>query len=237
MIPPFGKRWLKKAGLLKDFIPEPGQVYFGDLNRLKPFNNNFGYERGGPIDRYYIESFFQQESASIKGRVLDIGDNEYTMRYGGAKVTQSDILHIDSSNPRATFVGDLSNAPHIPDNLFDCIILAQTLHLIYDFKGAIRTCHRLLKPGGTLLLTVPYITSIDEGAWNSIWYWAFTRQAMQKLMEEEFPSARVEVSSKGNVYAATAFLYGMGLSEVDKQKLSHQDPQIQMVVSVKAVKA
>lgn len=30
--------------------------HFGDLKRLTPFSKNFGYERGGPIDWYYIEA-------------------------------------------------------------------------------------------------------------------------------------------------------------------------------------
>lgn len=236
-MPAFSKRWLHKAGLYKNYVPASGQVSAGDLDRVKPFSTQFGYDRGGPVDRYYIENFLQRESGSIKGRVLEIGDNEYTLRFGGRQVTQSDILHVDEKNPKATFVGDLSNAPHIPDNLFDCIVLAQTLQLIYDFKGALSTCHRLLKPGGTLLLTVPYITPIDHNEWKKIWYWAFTDKVMQKIMEEVFPARQLDVKSYGNVYAASAFLYGMGLPEVDKKKLDHNDQHFQMIVSVKAVKA
>jgi ubiquinone/menaquinone biosynthesis C-methylase UbiE len=71
---------------------------------------------------------------------------------------------VDASNPQATFVGDLSHAPQLPDAAFDCVVLTQTLHLIYDFKGAIATCYRILKPGGALLLTVPGITHIDQGS-------------------------------------------------------------------------
>lgn len=230
-------RWLYKAGLYQHYRPATGQVAAGDFDRPSPFSTDFGYDRGGPVDRYYIEGFYQKESGSIKGRVLEIGDNEYTLRFGGERVSKSDILHVDESNPAATFVGDLSHAPHIPDNLFDCIVLAQTLHLIYDFKGAIQTCHRLLKPGGTLLLTVPYITSIDHGEWKKTWYWAFTDKAMQKIFREEFPAASLEVKSYGNVFAASAFLYGMGLPELDKNKLDHHDQHYQVIVSVKAVKA
>lgn len=230
-------RLLHKAGLYKNYKPAIGQAWAGDFERLSPLSTEFGYDRGGPVDRYYIEGFLQRESASVQGRVLEIGDNEYTLRFGGKKVSKSDILHVDESNPAATFVGDLSHTPHIPDNLFDCIVLAQTLHLIYDFKGALQTCHRLLKPGGTLLLTVPYITSIDHGEWKKTWYWSFTDKAMQKLMEDVFPAATLEVKSYGNVYAATAFLQGMGLPEVDKKKLDHHDQHFQVIVSVKAVKA
>ncbi|MGB5435102.1 MAG: glycosyltransferase [Maribacter sp.] len=123
--------------------PLIGKVNLGSLNRTSPISTEFGYDRGGPLDRYYIENFLDENSSLIRGRVLEIGDNAYTLKYGGSNVTKSDILHIDDSNEQATFIGDLSNAPHIPSNSFDCIVLTQTLHLIYDFKGAIETCYRL----------------------------------------------------------------------------------------------
>ena len=235
-------RWLHKMGLYKNYKPAVGKVWGGDFERITPLSTEFGYDRGGPVDRYYIEGFLQRESESIRGRVLEIGGNDYTLQFGGKRVTQSDVLHVEEGNPIATFIGDLSHAPHIPDGLFDCILLVQTLHLIYDFKGALQTCHRLLKPGGTLLLTVPYITSIDHGEWKKTWYWAFTDKVMKKLMEEVFSAGQgtaggLEVKSYGNVYAATAFLQGMGLPEVNKKKLDHHDEHFQVVISVKAIKA
>jgi len=227
---------LRKLTSSNHALPPVNKVSTGDFNRLTPFSTAFGYDRGGPVDRYYIENFLQQESASIKGRVLEIGDNAYTLLYGGTKVTMSDILHVDEKNPAATFIGDISNAPHIPSNTFDCIILTQTLHLIYDFKAALRTCYRILKPGGSLLLTVPYITSIDHGQWNATWYWAFTDKVFIPLMAETFPGSQPKVQSFGNVFAASTFLYGMGIPEVPKEKLDYHDPHFQVIITVKTVK-
>jgi SAM-dependent methyltransferase len=158
------------------------------------------------------------------------------LQYGGTTVSQSDVLHIDATNPQATFVGDLSDAPHIPDNTFDCLVLTQTLHLIYDFKGALQTCYRILKPGGTLLLTVPGITPIDRGEWKETWYWTFTDRALYRLFAETFSASKVEISSFGNVRVATAYLYGLGLPEIDRLSLDYYDPQFQVINAVKAVK-
>ena len=74
-----------------------------------------------PIDRYYVEKFLTKEASSVHGRVLEIGDNAYTMQFGGNKVTQSDILHVKEGNPKATIIGDLTSADHIPSNAFDCV--------------------------------------------------------------------------------------------------------------------
>ncbi|SMC00401.1 Methyltransferase type 11 [Hymenobacter roseosalivarius DSM 11622] len=233
--PEFGLRLLHQTGIYKAYLPSVRQVALGDFARSRPFSTEFGYDRGGPIDRYYIENFLQREAGTIRGRVLEIGDNEYTVRFGQG-VTQSDILHIDASNPRATFVGDLSDAPHIPDALFDCIILTQTLHLIYEYKQALTTCYRILKPGGVLLITVPGITPIDRGEWGKTWYWSFTDAALRRLLPESFPEETMVINSYGNVFAASAFLYGMGVSEVTPDQLDFYDSQFQVINTVKAVK-
>lgn len=235
-MPAIGKKWLRKVGRIHHDTPAVGDVNPGDFKRMSPFSTEFGYDRGGPVDRYYIENFLQKHSGCIKGRALEIGDNEYTLLYGGSKLTKSDILHIDESNKKATYIGDLSNAPQVPDNTFDCIVLTQTLHLIYDFKGALDTCYRILKPGGVLLLTSPGITPMDLGEWKSIWYWSFTDFALKRLVAQAFPDGDIEVETFGNVYVAAGFLYGMGKSEIPKEYMDHQDPQFQVIITVKAIK-
>ena len=235
--PSIGLRLLSKIGLYPNYKPPIGKVKGGDFNRLSPFSTEFGYDRGGPIDRFYIENFLAEESASIGGRVLEIGDNDYTIRFGKERVKKSDILHVNEHNPKATIIGDISNAPHIPDNCYDCIVLTQTLHLIYDFKEALHTCHRILKPGGTLLLTVPGITPIDHGQWQESWYWSFTDKAIRRLLKEVFTSGVVAVRSFGNVYTASTFLFGMGLQELEKRKLQYHDPHFQLIITGKAIKS
>lgn len=234
--PSFIKGWLQKKVPNNIDGPAIGKVNTGDFDRTKPFSTEFGYDRGGPVDRYYIENFLKKQAGCIKGRTLEIGDNEYTLMFGGDALTQSDIMHVDDKNNKATFVGDLSNAPHLPDNTFDCIVLTQTLHLIFDFKGALDTCYRILKPGGILLLTSPGITPIDHSEWKNIWYWSFTDTALKMLLSKSFPAGEIEIETFGNVHVATAFLYGMGLQEVPKEKLDYHDPHFQVIIGVKAVK-
>lgn len=230
------QRLLFRAGVYPNFRPLPGHVEVGDLGRTQPFSTQFGYDRGGPVDRYYIENFLQRESAWVKGRVLEIGDNSYTLRFGGDRLTKSDVLHVHSNNPMATLVGDLSDAPQIPDNTFDCIILTQTLHLIYNLKGALQTCERILKPGGVLLLTVPGISHIDHDEWNDNWLWSFTAASLRRLLSEVFPADHLALQTHGNVFIATAFLYGMGVSEVTREQLDFTDPHYQVIITAKATK-
>lgn len=117
------------------------------LLRVKPIRRDFGAGYGEAIDRFYIECFLCQHAADIKGRVLEVRDNKYTSRFGLGQVTKSDVLHVDGGNPRATVVEQwLTRADHIDANSFDCIILTQTLHVIYDIRAAVATLHRILRP-------------------------------------------------------------------------------------------
>ena len=226
-----------QSGLYRQYTPPPGKVQAGDFNRLTPFSADFGFDRGGAIDRYYIENFLRENEHRVSGKVLEIGDNEYTVKFGGPRVLRSDVLHIDHSNTRATYIGDITHVPQIPSGEFDCIIFTQTLHLIYDFKSALNTCYRILKPGGCLLLTVPGISHIDKGAWRDYWLWSFTDTSVRRLMADTFNGSSVDVKTYGNVYVAAAFLYGMGLPEFRKDYLLYQDPSYQVIISAAAVKA
>lgn len=216
--------------------PKPGSLRLGDLRRTNPLSKMFGYDRGGPVDRYYIESFLEENAAYIRGHVMEVGDNAYTMTYGKERVTKSEILHINESNPEATIIGDLSTAHHIPDHYLDCIVLTQTLHLIYDFRAAIGHCYRILKPGGSLLLTVPGITQIDYGEWGDSWYWSFTGRAIQRLLSEYFQPEELLVQTHGNVLSATGFLYGMGQQELTRSEKEENDPHYQVIITARAIK-
>jgi SAM-dependent methyltransferase len=218
--------------------PPVGRVRFGSLRRLRPISPDWGAERGKPIDRYYIERFLTLNEGDIQGRVLEIGGNTYTRAFGGERVIQSDVLHVAESLPQVTILGDLTNADHIPSNSFDCVILTQTLQAIYDVRAAIATVHRILKPGGVVLATVPGISKIsryDMDRWG--YYWSFTTASMRYLFTELFPAAKVEVEAHGNVLVAIAFLHGLASSELRARELEARDPDFEVLITIRGVKA
>jgi SAM-dependent methyltransferase len=218
--------------------PPIGALDFGDLRRLTPISLNFGFDRGNAVDRYYIEKFLQNHSADIQGRVLEIGDDAYTRKYGGQKVTKSDILHVNLQKPGVTIVADLSRADHIPADAFDCFILTQALQLIYDPKAAIKTIYRILKPGGVLLATFPGISQIAYPGIKEQWqdHWRFTLKSAQRMFSEVFPAENLEVQTHGNVLVAAAFLYGLGAEELHHEELDYYDPNYEVLIAVRAVK-
>ena len=217
--------------------PPVGLVRFGSLRRLKPISPYWGSERGQPIDRYYIEHFLSAQSSDIRGRVLEIGEDKYTRNFGGEQVTSSEILHVAEHRSKVTIIGDLTSADHIPADAFDCVILTQTLQVIYDVPAAIRTVYRILKPGGVALATVPGISKIsryDMDRWGH--YWSFTTKSLQRLFEIVFPVENLKIEPHGNVLAAIAFLHGLATEELDKMELDYSDPDYQLLITVRAKK-
>jgi SAM-dependent methyltransferase len=218
------------------FWPWVGHVNFGDLRRLTPISRGFGYDRGLPVDRYYIEGFLAEHRDDVRGRALEFGDSTYTRRFGASNVDVSDVLDISPENRLATFVDDLATGTTLPTDAFNCIIATQTLQFLYDLPAAVATLERILKPGGVLLLTCPGISQIDDPAWNTSWYWQFTSHSVRRLLEEVFPAENVEVEAKGNVLAATAFLYGLATEELQTDDLDYRDAPYEVVITARAVK-
>jgi hypothetical protein len=79
--------------------PPVAWVRFGSFRRLKPISSNFGNSRGLEIDRYYIEKFLSEHALDIRGHVLEIQRNIYSLKFGGDRVVKSDILHKIEGNP------------------------------------------------------------------------------------------------------------------------------------------
>ena len=221
--------------------------------RSIPASRTHGRDRGGAIDRYYIEDFLKRHAGEgdygagdIKGRVLEITDNAYTRKYGRIRskgeaqpgdVTQSDVLDVSDANPRATIVGDLTVETDLPENAFDCIICTQVLLIVYDYRAALKSMYRALAPGGTLLMTNPGISRIcrpDIDLWGD--YWRFTSLSIRRLLEEHFPAENVKVEAYGNVRAAAAALYGLSAKELKQEELDLRDHDYEVIVAARAVK-
>ncbi len=215
-------------------VPRPALSEVWPRRRLVPVSREFGFDRGLPVDRHYIEGFLAEHAHLVAGRVLEVGDDAYTRRFGGERVTRRDVLNVDPAIPGTTLVADLADAGHLPSAAFDCLVVTQTLQLVYDLPAAARTLHRLLRPGGTLLLTVPGISPVSTDRWADTWYWALTPHAARRLFTEAFGEGEVEVRTHGNVLASVAFLEGVAAGELRRHELDAVDPQFPLLVTVRA---
>lgn len=205
------------------------------LRRTEPVSRRFGFDRGKPVDRHYIEDFLGTHAADVKGRVLEVGDRNYTRRFGGHAVTRSDVYDRPGrDNAEATLRGDLDRDASLPERAFDCLIVCQTLLFVFDVAHAMRSLHRALTPGGVLLLTVPGISQVvredmnDEGD-----YWRFTTRSVRQLALESFAPDAIDVQARGNVAACVAFLHGLAAEDLRPEELAVHDPDYPLIVTLR----
>lgn len=213
------------------------KIKLKNILNAKPVSDKFGFDRGTPIDRYYIESFLKSNAAHIKGEVLEIAEDTYTKKFATSEVN-SQILHFDKSNPKATVIGDLCNLSTLTENSVDCFICTQTFNFIYNFKDAIKGSHYILKPGGTLLATLACMSPIskyDAERWGD--YWRFTPQSAHKVFSEIFSENKIEVVPLGNSAAAALFMKGYAQEDLEGNvDLKVNDELFPLIIGIKAVK-
>jgi SAM-dependent methyltransferase len=209
-------------------------AWFGTLHRTSPLSHAFGFDRGRPVNRYYIDGFLKEHRADIHGAVLEVEDAGYTNRFGSG-VTRSEVLDVNPDNPHATIIADLASADAIASESFDCFISTQVYTLIYDIHAAIEHSRRILRPGGVLLVTV---ASLARGCptYGSTDYWRLTANSCQRLFGEVFGLENVEVRSYGNVLTACATLMGLACEDLSARDIEVNDPFYPVIIAVRAVK-
>lgn len=212
------------------------RIGLGPFRTVHPVSTDFGYSHGLPVDRVYIERFLSERRALIRGVTLEVGDDAYTARFGGAAAVQREVLHIDRAHPGATYCGDMTEPGVLPSGRFDCAVITQTLHMIYDMPAAVRHLRQSLAPGGTLLVTVPGISPIAHDRWGETWYWALTPLSLTRLLTDAFGADNVKVVSYGNALAATAFVQGYAAQDVQPHLLDHNDAYYPVIVAATATR-
>jgi SAM-dependent methyltransferase len=206
-----------------------------DILSHKAVSSQFGFDRGTPIDRYYIRKFLGGHAQDIKGDVLEVGEAAYTNELGKGFASSS-VLSFDPSTDGIH--GDLTNSATLPENGYDCFICTQTFNFVYDARAAVQGARRLLKPGGVLLATVAALAPVskhDADRWGD--YWRFTPQSCKRLFGDVFSPSSVSVDPYGNSGATALFIKGYALEDLPSSfNLDACDPLCAMVIGVRAVK-
>jgi SAM-dependent methyltransferase len=196
-----------------------------------PISRHWGFDRGTPIDRYFIERFLAEHRDDIRGDVLEVMDNRYADAFG-SDVRVADVLDIDPENPRATVVGDLTLPESLPERRYDCFVLTQTLQFTFDVAAAVRSVARVLRPSGVALVTLPSVSKIAPSAGVDRDFWRFTSASSRELFRQRFEE--VDVRAYGNVLTCAAFLYGFATEELTQRELDEHDVLFPMLIAVRA---
>lgn len=202
----------------------------------QPLSEFWGHDRGTPIHRYYVEKFLQVHAADIRGRCLEFQEDSYASRFGGERISKLDILHIDATNPNATIIADLTRPNSVERDTFDCIVCTHVLHLVGDVDALVADLHRILKPGGVMLVASPLVGMLQPEYVHESWRCFYTPEGLHWLLAKSFGAASVAVVSYGNSLVAGAELRGVVTSEFTADELDFNDPRFAVEVCARAMK-
>jgi SAM-dependent methyltransferase len=135
------------------------------------------------VARKSLFSAISEHRHLITGRVLDVGCG--TKPYQGLFDNVSQYVGLDIERPRSSERGaadvlyDGGQFP-FPDNHFDSVLCSQVLEHIFDPPKFLSEIHRVLKPRGVVILTVPFIWDEHETPWD---YGRYTSFGLRHLLE------------------------------------------------------
>lgn len=133
-------------------------------------------------------AWLRHHAADIKGHVLSIGSGRDVDIEGGrykdyftncSTYTTSDIT--PEFDP--DMVLDVRSMPEIPDESFDCVFCSGVLEHVDDYLSALREMTRILKPGGILLLGLPFRQALHMAPHD---YWRFTEHGIRYMLQDDY---------------------------------------------------
>ena len=153
-----------------------------------PVSRTFGFDRGKPIDRWYIERFLAEHAADVRGRVLEVAESTYTRL---VRRRRRHGVRRPATPPRAT-PRRPSSATSRPARAFPrppstASSSRRRCSSSTTSRAAVAGTRALLAPGGVLLATMPGISQIsreDMRDWGD--WWRFTAKSAERLFGEVY---------------------------------------------------
>lgn len=138
------------------------------------------------IGRYALYHEVKQFSMSINGNILDLGCGEkpYSNLFKTANYIGLDYENSthEIKNLTADIYYDGNKIP-FDNNYFDALLCTEVITHVKDFVNIIGEIHRVMKPGGKALITLPFIWFENEPPND---YYRFTSWGSMAIFSDGF---------------------------------------------------
>jgi 2-polyprenyl-3-methyl-5-hydroxy-6-metoxy-1,4-benzoquinol methylase len=182
-----------------------------------------------PMAREIAGSSVMWLNAQPQGKLLDVGCGNggflATMQKLGWEVAgvEPDTKSANIASVElglAVTVGTLEEAGFLPDS-FNCITAHHTIEHMYDPISFLKESFRLLKPGGTLVVTTPNIPSLGHRVFRGSWrglepprhLYLFSAKALGTCVEKigyQLETLRTTARSAWEIWYASRLLHRNG---------------------------
>lgn len=216
---------------VEGFLTTPsGGLDFGSFKRRAPFCPDFGYSRGTPIDRYYLDKFIAEIRDEVVGDTLEIGGKRQNQELYGFTRAASYLTMDVAPHPDVEVVADVHNAAAFPPGSVDTVVLLNVLEHCENPPLAVENVHRWLRDGGRVFCMVPNAQRV-HGAPNDFWR---PLPSAIDLLFSAFPERRLFVY--GNALSAVASLLGVAAEELSGEDLDWRDDEYPVATCIVARK-
>jgi SAM-dependent methyltransferase len=149
--------------------------------------------------RMLLDRELEEARRYMKGVVLDIGGGR---RRGSFTAPEAATwLVLDSNRDfRPHILGDAQSIP-VRSNCIDCIKCTELLEHVEYPEEVIAEISRVLKPGGTLLLSTPFIFAIHSDPFD---FQRFTDQKLARMLEDSFKI--IALKKQGLYFTVLAYM-------------------------------
>lgn len=201
---------------------------WGNLRRTRPFSSTYGFERGTPIDRYYLHKFLNTHRDVITGRVLEVQTTSAADRYGHGVSCAHTFDIVPDFTP--TYLCDFTAATiPVPPHSYDCLVLPNTLPHFRDLDGGLANALRVVRPGGAILASAAGLLPLTEDVAD---YWRLSPAGWRARLADAWPDADVTVEGYGNCLASVAAQFGLAHEELTAQELDVMDPRFPVLTTI-----
>lgn len=114
---------------------------------------------------------------TLSGRVLDLGgdkNSEY-LRFFGGQFETTTLNYSEKARP--DILHDLEKPLPLADNTYDHVLLINVLEHIFEYRTLLLEAVRVLKPGGTIVIVVPFLFPVHPSPED---FHRFTASALRR---------------------------------------------------------
>lgn len=120
-------------------------------------------------------------AAHARGRVLDVGCGHMPFRASVLRHAASyEGLDVEARAEGVTYVSDAVTMTGVPRDAFDTVLCLEVLEHVPDPRGVLASIASVLRPGGTLILTVPHLSRLHEEPHD---YYRYTGYGLRALAD------------------------------------------------------
>ena len=162
--------------------------------------------------RILLNAWLEQFQGKLRGIVLDVG-GEKKSQVAYAFPAAHGVQHWIYLNLDPTKAPDvMANGEHIPmaASSVDAVICMETMEHVGDPRQVTSEFGRILRPGGTLILSVPFMYRIHSRPWD---FWRFTEYGVRRLVAEAGLEV-VQLEPLGRLFTVLCDLSKQAISEI-----------------------